>query len=145
MFVHRSSFCTYIATSHTSLFALQERPFPNEALGSRVPACFSICARDHSMMAPLPLRLSLILIFSFITTAQAAPALPSSTNVTSIKSFTSNPSSPPWSKEAIFTLAGVVIAVAGVLITLVLSSRRIREALCCPHKCQCPQVSQLPY
>ncbi|EAT87306.1 hypothetical protein SNOG_04915 [Parastagonospora nodorum SN15] len=85
-------------------------------------------------MPRLPFSFILIPLFSIITTAQAAPAPPSSTNATSSTSFTSNPSSPSWSKEAIFTLAGVVIAVAGVLTTLTLSSTRIRENLCQPFK-----------
>ncbi|KAH8730203.1 hypothetical protein GQ44DRAFT_701006 [Phaeosphaeriaceae sp. PMI808] len=54
------------------------------------------------------------------------------------------PSSPPptstedstWSNEAIFTFIGLFIAVLGIIVTLVLSSSRIRQWLCCPFRCK---------
>ena len=40
-----------------------------------------------------------------------------------------------WSNEAIFTLIGVCVAVAGILIGLV-SSPKLRQWLCKPFKCK---------
>jgi hypothetical protein len=87
------------------------------------------------VMASLPLCLSLVFIFLVNSLAvQAIPAPPSQTNTTQ----RSEPDTPQssWSKEDIFTFVGVVIAITGVLVTLVVSSSKVRQWLCCPFGCK---------
>jgi hypothetical protein len=53
------------------------------------------------------------------------------------------PASPTWSTEAILTLVGVIIAVTGLLITLVLSLPALRQRLCFSFGCERPRYIHL--
>jgi hypothetical protein len=90
-------------------------------------------SRDTLVMAPQ--SLSLVLIFLTCTLAvHAMPASPSQTNTTQRSEPDTSHSS--WSREEIFTFIGVVIAISGMIVTLLLSSSKLRQWLCCPFRCK---------
>ncbi|KAH5383761.1 hypothetical protein HBI33_107380 [Parastagonospora nodorum] len=64
-------------------------------------------------------------------THAAPPPNPSSSTDAPIKSITT---SSTWSNEAIFTLIGVVIAVTGIFVTLLLSSPKLRQWISYPFE-----------
>jgi hypothetical protein len=72
---------------------------------------------------------------ALLAIAQAAPASPPPTNdpQTSIGST----AAPAWSKEAIFTLVGILVALVGILVMVILSSARVRGWLYYPFKGEC--------
>jgi hypothetical protein len=78
----------------------------------------------HSL--PPSLRVAL---FAYSLAVYAAPVQISS-------SLSTSPASPTWSTEAILTLVGVIIAVTGLIITLVLSSPALRQRLRSPLGCE---------
>jgi hypothetical protein len=86
-------------------------------------------------MAPRLPGLSLLFVFlTYTPTVYAAPAPPSQTNITQRYEPNTTPST--WSKEEIFTFIGVLVAIIGIIVTLILSSFEVREWLCCPFICK---------
>ncbi|KAH4108043.1 hypothetical protein HBI26_231240 [Parastagonospora nodorum] len=59
------------------------------------------------------------------------PAIPSTTEA---RPITSTSASSTWSNEAIFTLIGVIVAITGILVTLLLSFSKLREWISYPFK-----------
>ncbi|KAF2827949.1 hypothetical protein CC86DRAFT_369135 [Ophiobolus disseminans] len=61
-----------------------------------------------------------LLVFAFTTITRAAPTRPAESDQSTIKPDTR------WSKEAIFTFIGVLVAVIGILVTFT-ASKKLRR------------------
>jgi hypothetical protein len=84
-------------------------------------------ARDHLTTMPHTTNVALSSL-AILAVVHAAPA-PLPTN--SPQSTTGSPTT-AWSKEAIFTLIGIPVALVGILVTLLLSSAKARRWLYYP-------------
>jgi hypothetical protein len=83
-----------------------------------------------TIMYSLPPSLR-VALFAYSLAAYAVPVqIPTSPST--------SPASPKWSTEAILTLVGVIVAVAGLLITLVLSLPVLQQRLRFPSGCERP-------
>ena len=74
----------------------------------------------------------------FPTLAEASPV---GSTRTVVPSYHQRPTSPDqaqtgWSRQDIFTLVSVCVAVAGILIGLLIASSNLREWLCDPVRCK---------
>jgi hypothetical protein len=92
-------------------------------------------SRDPFVMVHRLPSLSLVFTFlAWIPAVYAAPAPPSQTNITQRYEPNTTPSS--WSKDEIFTFIGVLVAIIGIVVTLVFYSPKVHQWLCCPFRCK---------